>query len=165
MKNTLNTFWQARNEREKKVLIFCGIFLLFGLLYAYVWQPGEQARMRLREILPQMRAENTRMHEQAKEIRILRQSAFVQDKTVNLKSEITASALRHTLQNRVSALNIDAAGKAHLSLDTVSFDAWIRWLDALQREDHLRLEASHIQILSDPGMVKVDATLAGRDTQ
>ncbi|MDA8329305.1 MAG: type II secretion system protein M [Betaproteobacteria bacterium] len=165
MKSTLNAFWQARNEREKKVLIFCGIFLLLGLLYAYVWQPGEQAGMRLREILPQMRAENTRMHEQSHEIEVLRKNAFVQDKTANLKSEITASALRHKLQDRVSALTIDSADKAHLSMDAVSFDAWIRWLDALQRENHLRLETVHIQTLSDPGMVKVDATLAGSDTQ
>lgn len=165
MKNTLNTFWQARNEREKKVLIFCGVLLLSGLLYAYVWQPGEQARMRLREILPPMRAESVHMHEQAREIGALRKSVSVHNKTVNLKNDMTASALRHKLQGRISALNIDSAGKVHLSMDIVSFDAWIRWLDALQRENHLRLETVHIQTLSDPGMVKVDATLTGRDTQ
>ncbi|MHB1677367.1 MAG: type II secretion system protein M [Sulfuriferula sp.] len=165
MKNSLNAFWQARNDREKKVLIVCGIILLAAFLYAYVWRPGEQARMRLREILPQLRAKVARMHEQANEIRMLRKSAPTQDAKGSLKSEIEASALRHKLHDRISLLNIDNAGKAHLSLDAVSFEAWIRWLDALQRENHLRLEASHIQTLTDPGMVKVNATLAAWDTQ
>lgn len=165
MKNSLNVFWQARNDREKKVLIVCGFILLAGFLYAYVWQPGEQARTRLREILPQLSAKAARMREQANEIRMLRKSAPTQDANASLKSEIEASASRHKLHDRISALTLDNAGKAHLSLDTVSFDAWIRWLDALQRENHLRLQASHIQTLSDPGMVKVNATLAAWDTQ
>ena len=160
MKSVFSSFWQARNEREKKVLIFCTIFLLLGFFYAYLWLPGEQAIASLRQSLPQLRANALRMGAQANEIKLLRKHLLEPDKGVDLKNEIDASALHHNLRDSVSALTIDTAGKAHLTLDAVAFDTWINWLDALQRDNHLRLESTHIQALTTPGMVKVDATLA-----
>ncbi len=160
MKSKLLAFWQARNEREKKILVFCGLFLLAVFLYAYVWQPGEQARTRLRELLPQLRLNDARMHEQAREIRLLRKSVPAPGQPADLKKNIDASATRHKLRDRINVLTVDAAGRAHISIDAIAFDDWIRWLDALQREDRLRLESSHIVMLSDPGMVKVEATVA-----
>ena len=160
MKSVLSSFWQARNEREKKVLIFCTLLLLIGFFYAYLWLPGERAIASLQQNLPQLRANVVRMDAQANEIILLRKHLPVADKGADLKNEIDASALHHNLHDSVSALNIDTSGKAHLTLDSIAFNTWINWLDALQRDNHLRLEATHIQALTTPGMVKVDATLA-----
>ena len=165
MKNSFNRFWQARNAREKKVLIFCVLFLLLVFLYAYVWQPGEQAITRLDEILPQMRAKAALMHQQASEISQLQKHRRTQYQSTDLKSEIDASAQNHHLHASLSLLSVDNAGAAHLILNSISFNAWIRWLDALQQENHLRLESSHIETLTEPGMVKVDATLASWDAK
>lgn len=161
MKTTLISFWQARNEREKNLLIFCAAFLLAVFLYAYVWLPGEKIRARLRETLPQLRAEAARMTEQAVEIKRLRKTLPAPGQPQDIKQAIDASAQRHQLHDRVSTLNTDATGKAVLTLNAVAFDAWIRWLDALQNENHLRLVSCRIQVLGEPGMVKVDATLTG----
>lgn len=164
MKSKLLTFWQARNQREKKVLIFCALFLFAVFLYAYVWQPGERARSRLHELLPPLRLNDARMHEQAKEIRLLRKSLPAPGQSADLKKDLDASAVRHKLRDRIGVLSVDTAGRAHLSINAIAFDDWIRWLDALQRENRLRLESSHIVTLSDPGMVKVEATLASADS-
>lgn len=159
MKRELYVFWQARNEREKRVLLFCAGVLLFGFLYAYIWQPGEHAITRLHEILPELRANDARMHAQANEIWVLRKHVQISDKQVDIKSEIDASARHYQLHDHLVTLSVDSIGQVHLTLDAVSFNGWIVWLDALQHEDHLRLVASHLQVLGDQGLVKVDATL------
>lgn len=163
MKSKLLVFWKARNEREKMILIVCGYFLFAVFLYAYVWQPGERARTRLREELPQMRLDDKQLHEQAKEIRQLRKNVSASDQSKDIKKDIDASAIRHKLRDRIRVLTADAAGRVHLSIASIAFDDWIRWLDDLQRENRLRLEASHIVMLSDPGMVKIEATLTSAD--
>ena len=164
MKSKLLAFWKARNEREKMILIVCGYFLVAVFLYAYAWQPGERARARLREVLPQMRLDDVRMHEQAKEIGQVRKRVSASDQSRDIKKDIDDSAMRHKLRGRISILTADSAGRVHLSIASIAFDDWIRWLDDLQRENRFRLESSHIVMLSDPGMVKVEATLASVDS-
>lgn len=164
MKSKLLTFWRARNEREKKVLIFCGLFLLAGMLYAYVWEPGEHAISGLRDRLPQLRLNEARMRIEAGEAAHLRKIVAGPIQRTDLKKELETSAVRHKIRDRISVLTVDASGRAHLVLASIRFDDWIRWLDALQQENRLRLESIHMLMLSDPGMVKVEATLANADS-
>lgn len=161
MKKRALEFWNGRNEREKRILLFCAGFILAAMLYAFIWQPGEKARHRLREDLPQLRANVQRMREEAVEIRKLKKIIPESQPTPkSLKAEIESSSVDHKLRESLSQLAVGNDGKAHLVFNAVSFDAWIEWLDVLQKESHLRLESSHVRALDEPGMVRVDATLA-----
>jgi type II secretory pathway component PulM len=47
----------------------------------------------------------------------------------------------------------------------VSFEQWLRWLRALQQEQHIRADSLSVAMLPQPGMVKISATLINGGNQ
>lgn len=156
MKN-LRELWMAKTARERKLLSFALIFVVCSALYVFLWQPAEKARTALQQSLPQMRAEAARMREQALEIGKLKKG-IPQTASTDLKTDIALSASRHHIS--VTAIDVDGEGHARTVVDKIPFDDWIVWLEKLQQENHLHLEAVKIDSLADAGMVRIEAKLA-----
>ncbi len=48
----LTSFWQTRSERDRRVIVVCGVVLADRAVFALVWLPLERARARLSASLP-----------------------------------------------------------------------------------------------------------------
>ena len=84
---------------------------------------------------------------------------------VALKSAIEDSALRHNLREAISTLDLQQPNAVRISFVSVSFEQWLRWLRALQQEQHIRADSVSVATLSQAGMVKVSATLVNGGSQ
>ena len=157
MLDSIIAFWHARSPREQAILSIGGALLLAVGLIAYVWQPGELARVKFRRELPQLRVQYATMQREAQQLQVWRQHPAVHGPSTDLKTDIDASATRHGVHAQLNTLDVDDAGRAHIALNMVSWETWIRWVGALQNENHLHLDTCHVQALPVAGMVKVDA--------
>ena len=131
-----------------------------------LWQPAHNAVQKLRASIPGMYMAADRLRNHASEIEMLRhrpKPALLD--AVALKSAIEDSALRHNLRESISTLDLQEPNAVRISFASVSFEQWLRWLRALQQEQHIRADSVSVAMLSQAGMVKVSATLVNGGTQ
>lgn len=161
MKDRFQQFWKQSAPRERW-LMGGGLALLFSaLLYFYVWQPVNQGRHKLRASLPQLRANAQQMHSDAAEASRL--------KTLPAVAALPPGGLRGAVEQLAASyklplaqLSAEGGERISLTMASVSFDNWVRWLGQLQTQYQIRLESSQIEALPQAGMVKVQAVLAGK---
>jgi type II secretory pathway component PulM len=76
-----------------------------------------------------------------------------------LKTAVDESAVRHQMRSAITSLDLQPPNAVRVTLTSVSFEQWIKWLRSLQQEQHIRVESSGIAPLPQTGMVKINATL------
>jgi general secretion pathway protein M len=158
MKEKFLLFWQARNPREQKVLALGAGLLLLALLYAYLWQPMNQERERLRTQLPAMRGALAAMKDQGREIAQLKTGTAATER-LPLAQIIDQSAAAAGVKEKLTQVTPLAPDRVQVTLNSVAFDKWLAWLKALQGEHAVRVESAQIAAAGDPGNTRVQAVL------
>lgn len=158
----LAAFWEHRSGRERAVLLAAACLVLAAALYALLWEPGLAARKSLAATLPRLRAELEDMRVQREEISALRKELDAGSRRGDLQNLLRASAARTRFSKAVERIDALANGSVLLLAAPVSFDAWLDWLENLQRELGVRLETCRVSALEQPGLVRVEARFAPR---
>ncbi len=154
----LREFWRERSARERAMLAGAAAAVVLVALYLFLWQPGLAASRRLSAALPKLRAQVELMRAQQAEIAVLRKSAGDALKGGDLRASLEASLARAAFAKSVRPIEAASAERATVAVSSASFDDWLRWVDAAQRESGARLERCTIAALQEPGMVRADAT-------
>lgn len=159
-------YWDARSPQERNALKLAAWVLTPVLLYFVLWQPAHNAVQKLHVSVPAMYMADERLRSHASEVEMLRhrpKPALLD--AVALKSAVEDSALRHNLREAISTLDLQQPNAVRISFVSVSFEQWLRWLRALQQEQHIRADSVSVATLSQAGMVKVSATLVNGGSQ
>jgi len=77
---------------------------------------------------------------------------------------LRASVQQQPFAGSVERTEALPGGGALVRVAVVGFDAWLDWLERMQREFGVRLETCRITALEGPGMVQVEARFAARGT-
>lgn len=158
--------WDLRSPQERKALKYAAWALIPVLIYLVLWQPAHTSVNKLHVTVPAMMVEAERLRAQADEVEVLRhrpKPALLD--AVALKSAIEDSALRHNLRETISSLDLQQPNAVRISFASVSFEQWLRWLRALQQEQHIRADSVSVAMLPQAGMVKISATLINGGSQ
>lgn len=157
----LREFWGERSGRERALLAGGAAAFLLVALYLFLWQPGLAASRRLSATLPKLRAQVELMRAQQAEIAAFRKSAGEALKGGDLGASLEASLARASFVKSVRRFEATSAERATVAVVSASFDDWLRWVAATQRELGARLEKCNVAALPEPGMVRADATFVG----
>lgn len=164
--NFKKQYWDARSGQERNALKLAAWLLAPVLVYFVLWQPAHTAVQKLRASVPVTYIEAERLRTQASEVEMLRhrpKPALLD--AVAMKTAIEDSASRNNLRDAISTLDLQEPNAVRISLASVSFELWLRWLRALQQEQHIRADSASVAMLSQPGMVKISATLVNGGNQ
>lgn len=159
-------YWDSRSQQERIAFKLAAWAITPVLLYFVLWQPAHTAVKKLHVSVPFMYMEAERLRNHASEVEMLRhrpKPALLD--AVALKSAIEDSALRNNLRDAISTLDLQEPNAVRISFASVSFEQWLRWLRALQQEQHIRADSVSVAMLPQTGMVKVSATLINGGTQ
>ena len=159
MKDLLVARWSRFSTKEQSILTTSFIILLFLLIYAYIWLPVEQGRERLSRLIPDKKNKLIVMRSQAAEVERLRgQFNSVRSNTGGLKSVIEASAkVSGLILNYPPAIESSDANRIKITLSGVNFDAWLNWVETLQNQYHVRVQACQIKPSATRGQVNIEA--------
>lgn len=158
MKQAWQTFWLARNARERAILTVGGVFVLLALLYGLAWLPISEGRKKLVANLPQLRADAAQMRANLQEITGLQANtgAASGDARQAIESALQAAGLR----DKVSAVDRVDSQRVRLTLSGIAFDGLLGLLENVQSQQRLRVESLQIQA-AESGRVKGSVTLVG----
>jgi general secretion pathway protein M len=151
-------FWAKRSARERVLLAGGAAVVVLVALYLFLWQPGLAASRRLSAALPKLRAQVELMRAQQAEIAVLRKRAGDALKGADLRASLQASIARAPFAKSVQRVEASSAERATVAVVSASFEDWLRWVAAAQREVGARLERCSIAALPEPGMVRAEAT-------
>ena len=155
-------FWAERSGRERAVLLAGAGLVLAAALFALLWEPGLAARKSLAETLPRLRAQLEDMRLQREEIIALRKVLDAGSRRGDLGNLLRASAARSPVGKSVEHIDPLPNGGVLVRTASVSFDAWLDWVENLQRELGVRLEVCRVAALEQSGLVRVEARFAPR---
>lgn len=165
MKNMLLQRWSAFSKKEQ---IFLGISsAVFALLflYAFLWAPIDQGRVRLAADTLRQKNSLLQMQSQAAEIERRRHHYRLSAQSIDsLQTLLVASAKARgiTLENLTASTKL-AKNTVNFSIRQIDFNNWVAWVDALQSEDGIRLAACTIKPLQKTGQVMLEASFVARE--
>lgn len=154
----IGEFWSAREPREKRLLTIGGTVLGIALVYSVFFSPAYEGRAKLREELPQLRAQLAQMQAEAREARELSAAAAgVPPSGDALHQALVDSLAAHGLQN----VQVTALGDAmQVRAKNIAFGDWIGWVDDARKANKVQVSEANVTALDKPGQVDLDATLA-----
>ena len=160
MIDKIQLYWKSLPSRERWVF-GTGFFALFSVIVVfYIWQPMNQSRYKLRNNLPQLKANAQQMQLSALEVARIKSLPVVATLSIgNVKEVLEQSAEKFNLKNERTFINVDSAGRISIEMENVSFDSWIKWLGNLQEQNRILLENCQVEALAQSGMVKLKARL------
>ena len=153
-------FWDLRSVQEQRFLKWLGWGLLPLLVYFVLWQPAHSGVAKLQAKVPLMNMQAEKLRNQSEEVEMLRhrpKPAMLD--AVAMKSTVEESASRHHVRDAISTMDLQQPNAVRISLIAVSFEQWLRWMNALQQEQHIRADSVSVSMLPQSGMVKINATL------
>jgi general secretion pathway protein M len=162
MRAALAAFWEDRSAKERTLLLAAVCAALVAALYALLWEPGLAARRSRVATRPRLRAELEDMRAQREEIAALRKELGAGSRRGELQDLLRASAARAPFAKAPERFDALASGSVLMQAAPLSFDAWLEWVENLQRELGVRLEACRVVALEQPGLVRVEARFAPR---
>lgn len=150
--------WNTFSSKEKRILTILALVTLCLLFYAFAWLPVQHGRERLAQIIPEKQAKLLLMRSQATDIERLRnQYKSLTASADALKAAVEVSAKFHGLVPSYKDAVANNNTQLALTLTQVSFDAWIKWVESLQSQNHVRVQSCHITPIGTAGQVKVEA--------
>lgn len=144
--------WQARNPRERKLLLAAAaVIALAALLSVLEWSQSQRGR--LLRALPRAEAQLEQVQESATEITRLRSQPIAQHPSgAALLETVRASA-----KSRGLALTVELAGDALQVRGQAGFDTFVAWLATLQQDQGLRV--GRLDVQPQGNTVSIDASL------
>ncbi len=163
MKEKLQQFWMQASPRERWLIGGGFGLLLVVVLVFYVWQPIVRDRQKLRASLPQLRANAEQMRLNAAEVgRLKTLPASAALPKGGMRGAVENSAAAFKMRDSMSQVSVEGDGRISITMASVPFDNWVRWLGHLQEQYRIRLESCRIEALPQPGMVRIKAVLVGK---
>jgi len=156
--DSVKQFWDARSGKERAMLCVAAGVVSAAALYLFLLEPGLVARKQLSATLPRLRAQTDDMRQQQKEIAVLRKKIGAASQRADLKALLESSSTRTPLVNSMQRFESISGDKVILLAAPVVFDEWLGWVENLQREFGVRLDACKIAALDQPGLVRIEAT-------
>jgi type II secretory pathway component PulM len=153
-------FWQERTPRERALLAAAAAFVAAAALYGLLLEPGLAARERLAVALPRLRAQLQDMRWQKEEIARLRRQLAGAARPADLREFLQASVARAPFGPAVERLEFPSPDRARLVTGPLAFDAWLEWVEVLQREFGVSVQACRIVAAERPGLARIEATFA-----
>lgn len=160
----LQSFWSARNPRERRLLGIGLTVAVLGLLYLLLIDPALQGREQLHKSLPALR-------QQVAELRVLAQEAeALPEQTDSAATDIpplTRASVEAALQSQgLTPENLSVgAGTVRVQLASISFASLVAWLDAVQSTLGVAVSEANIVAQSQADMVDATLTLQKRNNE
>jgi general secretion pathway protein M len=158
--DVLSKYWAKRSQRERHAIFAASAVLIAIPIFLLLLGPGLAARNQLAAQLPLLRSQLDDMRQQQKEIVALRRKLNADARRTDLKALLQTSAARTSFVDAIERLEVDSSDKAAMRAAPVAFDDWLTWVENLQREFGIRLDACRISGLDLPGMVRIEASFS-----
>jgi general secretion pathway protein M len=155
----LRGHWAARAPREQRVLAAGGFLLLILVGYGGVYEPLRQARAKLAERLPALRAELRLMRVQAMEIERLRTHMGAAAKGT-LEQRIKSSAAAFNLGEAFTQFTALSQDQIQVVTHPLPTGTWVDWLADLGRQG-VTVARCRIDAAEQTGMARLELTLTG----
>lgn len=157
LKQSLSTFWNERNQRERRMLSLAAAVVLLGLIYALLIDPAVSGRADLSKRLPVMR-------QQAAEVQALaRQAASAPAPAANAAPAppMTRDSLETGLSRKgLKAQNLSVTGElAKAQFNGVSFAALVDWLAEMQASARITVLDMNVEAQAQADTVNASLTL------
>lgn len=149
--------WDTLSATEQKTILRGAWLLVPLLMYGLLWQPVHQALPKLQAALPQLRAQADQMQSLAGQVQSLRQKAQL--------AVLDSDALKITVEKSAQAAGLTLLvvpgeqNSVRISAESIMFARWLQWQHALEQNQHIRVATAMLVASTEPGMVKVQATL------
>ena len=157
----LRNAWNSLQSRERLIVGVGALILLALLGYSTVWAPVQRDLPNLRIDVPKQRTQLALMRVQAQQVAQLRSGAPAKIAPGNLLTKLEQSAQSRGLRENITRMEPDETNSVRLSLDSVDFNALLRWLKELQIQNGIRPETAIITAQSDPGLVNARLLMRG----
>lgn len=159
LRASLMNFWDARNARERSVLLIGMGLLLLLLIWLWLIDPALQGRAQLKKTLPALHAQLAQLQALTKEAAALPAASAASNATV---APLSRSLLESSLARKgIKAQTLEINGElVRLKLSGVSFAALIRWLSEMQAVAQLAVNDLTVVALEQSD--RVDASLSLR---
>lgn len=154
--DALRAAWQARRPRERAALVFGGVLVAALLLYGFAWEPLRAEHKRLREFLPQLRAQSAQFAADAAEAGRLRRTQQTISRTENARASVEAAAVESGVRPRIRSVKEVAAGRLQVAVEPVPYEGLIRWIGLLASGAGITVESVQLRPGPTPGTVLVD---------
>jgi general secretion pathway protein M len=155
--DSLRAMWYARTPRERLALTIAGIVVALFLLYTFVWEPVRAERARLRDSLPQLRAQAARFSADAAEASRLRASARERPQSVSGPAAVEAVADQVGVRGSIGSVTEVTGGRLQVVLEPLPYEAFVRWIGELARSAGLAVESVQLRPGPKPGLVLVES--------
>jgi general secretion pathway protein M len=152
-------FYAERSPRERMILLVGGFVLLVLVGYGTIYEPVRQARGKLAERLPTLRAELRLMRVQAAEIERLR-TRMGNSGNAGVEQRVKSSAAAFGVGGAFTQFTLVSNDQVQLTTQPLPPGAWIDWLADLERQG-ITVTRCHITGSGQPGLASVELTLRG----
>jgi general secretion pathway protein M len=155
LKQQFHTFWGARNERERLILIGGTGIVAIALIYSALINPALAGRKELEAKLPELRMQAAEVAQLAREAAAAGNASTVPFAVVT-KESVAAQMERAGLKAQNLALTGDIL---RVDFSSASYAAVVGWLTQMHREGRFSVLDARIEPLSQSDMVKASFTL------
>ena len=167
-KDQLIARWQAFSMKEQSFLTVLLIVILCLVFYAFMWLPVQHGRERLSRVIPEKKTKLLLMRSQAADVERLRgQFNNIRSRSGGLKAAIAVSAQVNGLKLSYATTAVNVANNdernVKVTLMQVSFDAWLKWVESLQSQHHVRVQSCQIMPSTSRGLVNIDAVFTAME--
>lgn len=155
LKQTLSTFWNERDQRERNMLIAAIVVIMAALYYMLFIDPALTGRRDLDKQLPVLRQQAAEMRAMSKDV------AALSAKTTAPVPALTRESLEASLVGKgLKSQNLSLTGDlAKVQLNSVSFAAMVDWLDEMQRSARVSVLDAKVDALPQADTVNATLTL------
>jgi general secretion pathway protein M len=155
LKQSLSTFWDERNHRERTMLVVAIAVIVVGLFYALLIDPAASGRKDLEKKLPALRQQTAEVQVMAKDV------AAVSGKAAAPAPALTRESLEASLVKRgLKPQSVALTGElAKVQLTSVSFANTVDWLEEMQRTARLSVVDANVEALAQADTVNASFTL------
>jgi general secretion pathway protein M len=157
--NTLNAstaaFWNARNQRERSIMMTGSLALLLFLLYAIFIGPALNGREKLSKDLPALRQQAAELQALSKQAAELNAGGAVAAAPISQES-IAESLSSRGMKPQNLAVTDDMV---RVQLNPVSFSGLLDWITDQQKTTHLTVVDANFIALPQTDMVNATVTL------
>ncbi len=149
--------WDTLSAAEQQTIRRGAWVLLPLLAWGLLWQPVHESLPKLQTELPRLRAQADQMQALAGQAQSLRQQAQL--------AVLDSDALKAAVDKAAKEANLPLLvtpgeqNSVRISAESIPFAQWLQWLHTLESTQHIRVGSAMLSASTEPGMVKVQATL------
>ncbi len=154
----LGAAWDRASTRERRMVVVAALVVAAALAWVLIWQPLLTDLARLERDLPRERAILAGARAQADAIAALDRAPRTA-RGAEARTAVERALAERGLRQAVGTFDAQDGG-VRLAFQAIRFDDLVSLLDTLARQDALRAVAVTLTGRVEPGMVRVEMTLA-----